>query len=69
MHTGAQVYTGLDLADIISEGYDFTWLFPNAESWRRRFRQATCYVIKADGSKMTALRACGVIVTQPLTSG
>ena len=48
-----QSFTGMDILTFVAQGFDFAGIYPAPEQWARGSRSVACYVIKADGSKMT----------------
>jgi len=50
-----QTYTGMDLATVVTQGYDFSAFYPSPEGWDGGSRDVTCYIVKADppGGKIT----------------
>lgn len=46
-------YTGMDLVTFVAAGLDFSAFYPTSEAWNNGDRSVTCYVVKADSSKLT----------------
>ena len=60
-----ETYTGMDVVALVSAGYDFSAFYPNREGWNGGTRNVTCYVIRADGSKMTGSVHVGAATPAP----
>jgi hypothetical protein len=55
-----QSYTGMDILTFVAQGFDFAGIYPAPEQWNGGARGVSCYVIRADGSKMTrSIRSAG----------
>jgi hypothetical protein len=55
-----QTYTGRTIDEVIASGLDFSYLYPTSTSWSNGDRGVTCYITKADDTKLIgSIRAAG----------
>jgi hypothetical protein len=47
-----QAYTGRSVNEVVASGLDFSYLYPTSTSWSNGDRGVTCYITKADNSKL-----------------
>lgn len=56
-----QAYTGRSINEVIAAGLDFSYLYPTSTSWSNGDRGVTCYITKADDTKLIgSIKTTGV---------
>jgi hypothetical protein len=64
-----QAYTGRNINEVVAAGLDFSYLYPTSTSWSNGDRGVTCYITKADNSKLIgSIRTSGAPSSAPPAS-